>query len=283
MLREPGCVFVHLAPPCGTASRARLIQRSSSDPPIVRTDQHPDGLPSLQGELAARVQAANQLYAITVDIAELCLAHGVLYCIENPNRSFMWDTAHMRSWLQARSPQHTIFHHCEYGSARRKCTRFVHCIPGLHLRTCSGTHAHEPWGKTASGWATQEETAYPWGLCRALAAQLLLVLQDLGAVCTAPAFAQQEAAIQSARAVSNHQGSRAAPPLVPEFKEVLQLPASAPLPPLSRALSTPRQGYIASAPNSEDSVKTLRRPSQWEFTGIQRNSSRTSNRATRNG
>ena len=143
--------------------------------------------------------------------------------------------------------------------------RPLHPCHGLHLRTCSGTHAHEQWGKTASGWATQEETAYPWGLCRALAAQLLLVLQDLGAVCTAPAFAQQEATIQSARAVSNHQGSRSAPPLAPEFKEVLQLPASAPLPPRSRPLSTPRQGYIASAPNNEDTSKSISVGVHWNL------------------
>ena len=247
MIREPGCVFVHLAPPCGTASRARLIQRSASDPPIVRTDQHPDGLPHLTGDLAARVQAANQLYAITVELVELCIAQGVLFCIENPNRSFMWDTRAMRPWLTSAGALQTVFHHCEYGSARRKCTRFVHSLPGLALKTCSGTHRHEKWGKTAAGWATKQETAYPWGLCRALAAHVLLVLQDFGAVCQTPAFAHQEAAIQAIRALSNHQHGKAALPLLPEFKEVLQHPAHEPLPPLSRPLSTPRKGYIASA------------------------------------
>ena len=253
-IREPGCVFVHMAPPCGTASRARLIQRSASDPPILRTDQHPDGLPHLQGTLAARVQAANQLYAIVVELGQLCQDHGVLVCIENPNRSFMWDTQAMRPWLQSAGLSHTVFHHCEYGSARRKCTRFVHCLPGLELKTCSGTHSHEKWGKTETGWATKEETAYPWGLCRALAAHVILVLQDLGAQCRTPAFAQQEAAIQAIRALSNHQSSRPAPPLVPEFKSLSQHPAHEPLPPLARPLSTPRLGYIASATGEANAV-----------------------------
>ena len=36
----PFCIYVHFAPPCGTSSRARLIQRRGRwNPPIVRTDQ----------------------------------------------------------------------------------------------------------------------------------------------------------------------------------------------------------------------------------------------------
>ena len=166
----------------------------------------------------------------------------------------MWDTQAMRPWLQSASLSHTVFHHCEYGSARRKCTRFVHCLPGLDLKTCSGTHSHEKWGKTETGWATKEETAYPWGLCRALAAHVILVLQDLGAQCRTPAFAQREAAIQAIRALSNHQSSRPAPPLVPEFKSLSQHPAREPLPPLARPLSTPRLGYIASATGEANAV-----------------------------
>ena len=67
MIAEPNCIFVHMAPPCGTASRARLIQRSSTDPPILRTDRHPDGLPHLTGDLAARVHLGNPLLLKNVD------------------------------------------------------------------------------------------------------------------------------------------------------------------------------------------------------------------------
>ena len=43
MIREPGCLFVHLAPPCGTASRARFIKRRGRyNPPVLRTDDHPN-------------------------------------------------------------------------------------------------------------------------------------------------------------------------------------------------------------------------------------------------
>ena len=71
LIASPYCIFVHFAPPCGTSSRARLIQRKGRfNPPIVRTDRHPDGLPGLTGVLHTRVQAANKLYAITCSLVE---------------------------------------------------------------------------------------------------------------------------------------------------------------------------------------------------------------------
>ena len=74
LIRSPQCCYVHFAPPCGTSSRARLIQRKGRwNPPIVRTDQYPDGLPNLSGTLAIRVAAANKLYEITCDLIRLCL------------------------------------------------------------------------------------------------------------------------------------------------------------------------------------------------------------------
>ena len=85
LLASPFCVFVHFAPPCGTSSRARLIQRKGRwNPPILRTDRHPDGIPGLTGVLQARVTSANQLYQITCDLAEKCLQLGKYFAIKNP-------------------------------------------------------------------------------------------------------------------------------------------------------------------------------------------------------
>ena len=42
-IREPGCLFVHLAPPCGRASRERFIKRFVRyNKPVLRTDEHPN-------------------------------------------------------------------------------------------------------------------------------------------------------------------------------------------------------------------------------------------------
>ena len=84
-------------------------------------------------------------------------------------------------------------------SSRRKLTKLIHNIPAFHHLTqlCDNLHEHEPWGQKPDGsWATAEETAYPWPLARAIAAQVLLQLQDLGVECHLPSFAEQEATLR---------------------------------------------------------------------------------------
>lgn len=49
LIREGRVKYVHFAPPCGTASRAREIRRKGCDPKPLRSDEEPDGLPHLTG------------------------------------------------------------------------------------------------------------------------------------------------------------------------------------------------------------------------------------------
>jgi hypothetical protein len=95
LIASPFCVYVHFAR--GTSSRARLIQRKGRwNPPILRTERHPNGIPGLSGVLLTRVQAANELYQITCDLVEFCIQHGKYFSVENPGRSFMWLTTSFR-------------------------------------------------------------------------------------------------------------------------------------------------------------------------------------------
>ena len=145
ILKEPLCLYAHFAPPCGTASRARTIQRRGQyNPPPLRSDAFPNGLPNLGPINQQRVQAANQLYDLTQQLCRLCIQHGVLFTIENPARSFMWQTTHMQQFLDTFQLHSTFFHHCMYGSSRRKHTRLVHNIPTVTQMelTCDNTHAH---------------------------------------------------------------------------------------------------------------------------------------------
>ena len=114
----------------------------------------------------------------------------------------------------------TQLHHCIYGSSRRKLTRLIHNIPSFHqlCQMCDNNHEHEPWGQKPDGsWATSEETAYPWPLARAIAAQVVLQLQDEGLVCHLPSFAEQECTLQAMRASTNIQPRKNLPPMAPEF------------------------------------------------------------------
>ena len=130
---------------------------------------------------------------------------------------------------------------------------------------CDNQHEHEPWGQKPDGsWATSEETAYPWPLARAIAAQVVIQLQDQGLVCYLRSFAEQECALQAMRAATNIQPRKNLTPMVPEFKQVTHKESQAPFPNHARLLSTPKRGYVASARGSNDNQVTVGVPSSPE-------------------
>ena len=264
LIASPFCVYVHFAPPCGTSSRARLIQRKGRwNPPILRTEKFPDGLPGLSGTLAARVHSANELYQVTCDLAEFCLQKQKYFSIENPGRSFMWRTKPFLKFCQKISLQEVFFHHCRYGSARRKLTKFLHNVPSFQQLEsfCDNQHQHEPWGQDPAGhWRTSEETTYPWQLCRAIATKLALQLEQDGYCCSHPVFALQEASLNTMRATTDIQPRRGLPPMVSEFCQIMSHPHDAPLPPNSRRLSTLSRGTVASEKPEETSSRSVGSP-----------------------
>ena len=77
--------FIHMAPPCGTASRARgkrlkfLHRHNIKEPMPLRDDKFPDGFHWLSGSDKVRTEAANLLYANTVRIAQTAQETG--YCV----------------------------------------------------------------------------------------------------------------------------------------------------------------------------------------------------------
>eukprot|EP00435_Cladocopium_sp_Y103_P041803 s1348_g11.t1 len=222
---------------------SELLQHMQEEPPPGYS------LPTLKGQFLARVQAANHLYNVIQKLCRACHEHGVLFSIENPARSFFWQTTHVLQFLADVPHFCTRLHHCMFGSARRKYTLLVHNIPTLQELAieCDNSHPHEPWGTTdTGGWATALETAYPRPHCRAIAAKVALYLQQLGTICVTPAFALQTVQLEHIRHDTGLQTSSKAVPLVSEFKEVLSWPLQEPLPALARALSTPVVGEIAS-------------------------------------
>ena len=120
----------------------------------------------------------------------------------------MWQTTPFQELFATMQCSSTEMHHCMFGSSRRKLTKLIHNIPAFHHlnQLCDNKREHEPWGQRPDGsWATAEETAYPWPLARAIAAQVLLQLQELGVECHLPSFAEQEATLQAMRATTNIQ------------------------------------------------------------------------------
>ena len=80
-IKQPATRVVPMAPPCGTASRAR---EKEDGPPPLRSDAHPEGLPGLGPQDQKRVDKANAIYLFISEVAEYCQAHWILWIIENP-------------------------------------------------------------------------------------------------------------------------------------------------------------------------------------------------------
>ena len=121
---------IHLGPPCGTASKARnipikrkLVKKGAPNPQPLRSSAYPLGFPWLKGLNKVKVQAANCLYEFSANLVLLCEKHDVLFTVENPENSLMWETPFFKPLLQ-RFYFHVI-DACEYGSEHKKSTAFL--------------------------------------------------------------------------------------------------------------------------------------------------------------
>eukprot|EP00974_Lingulodinium_polyedra_P107091 10367277-Lingulodinium_polyedra.AAC.1 len=96
-----------MAPPCGTASRARGIPVAASAraqgvpaPPPLRSALHPLGLPGLDARAQTRVEKANDVYRQCARVAQFARERGITFSIENPVRSYFWDIPFVRELLK---------------------------------------------------------------------------------------------------------------------------------------------------------------------------------------
>ena len=182
--------WVHLAPPCGTASLARTIPVPGSTfvPQPLRSRDEPQGFANLSGSDKIRVDAANSFYMWCCSIFFLCTLKGIICTLENPRGSLLWLT---KWWLEVQRAIQLYagdFQACMLGASRPKWTRIVantRRIERLNLE-CSGDHEHAPWGKTFDPdtgkvvWATSLEASYPRPLCVALVQCILDALSGAG-------------------------------------------------------------------------------------------------------
>ena len=154
LIRSGEIGIVWLAVPCGTGSRARekripkwLQDRGVPDAQPLRSDEFPEGLPSLTGKDAARVASANELVRFARRVVDLCDALRVFWVIENPANSILWL---MKEFAELVRPD-TVdvdYHACMHGGKRDKHQRLrTNCRALLALAVrCDKSHVHAPWG-----------------------------------------------------------------------------------------------------------------------------------------
>ena len=241
-LQMANVVGIFLAPPCGSASRARQIplkkrfgqQRIGHGPRPLRSDRFPNGLPNLTTSELSRVSLANanKLYHLTGKLVRWACEVGCIFVVENPQFSWFWATTF---WTEvAHLALYSIFHSCQYGGSRKKKTMLAfNAAEFLAVSAlCPGqsrTHRHAQWGLNATnGFATADETAYPMGLARFLAIIFTKVLLNLNIKPLPDTLEQIQScslqALQKMRATVGQQGRASKmPPLVRTYKQQLKI------------------------------------------------------------
>ena len=175
------------APPCSTFSISRFMHSPASrdgGPPVVRTREDIDGLPSPPPAHARELRRANRIVRRMAYILGAAHGTGTQFIIENPADRGLGDELHVDDrhgplWLvpiirllavTAAAAQVT-FAQCMFGAAFQKYTTFMY-TPGFQsaLASLSGlrcTHprgTHRPAGGTKSrngDWTSSESAAFP--------------------------------------------------------------------------------------------------------------------------
>ena len=119
-----------MAPPCGTATRARnkriaqhLVEAGAPDPRPLRSDEFPQGLPGLRPIDQAKVDSANSIYELCYRIMVDALEMDILVSCENPIRSYLWSIEPWSQLLNDSRCEPIELQNCMFGGARDKWSR----------------------------------------------------------------------------------------------------------------------------------------------------------------
>lgn len=250
ILQAPGVEAIHLGLPCGTSSRARELPIPESmrkagvpEPPPLRSAQYPLGVPGLAEHHKRRVESANSLYRLAIEIVVFCYVHGIIISIENPANSWLWAAlvalALEHSALAAKALnqlQRILFHACCHGSTRRKSTAWL-STPGVFeglSATCQNDHPHEPWGVRwqPGAWVfdTSVEAQYPHLLAQRATACIASFLVGKGLTVQKPLRLYDKSTAVQGKQSKKHR------PLIPEYHHVVTLGSNDPAPKYSKQL-----------------------------------------------
>eukprot|EP00435_Cladocopium_sp_Y103_P060549 s295_g22.t1 len=230
-LQSPMLLWVHIAPVCGTASRARNIRRFANDPKPLRSDAEPEGLSNLSPGDAERVRIANQLFEYSCKIFLLACATGTLVTMESPRGSYFWLTCWVPHLLATVDVYCGDFQVCMLGGTRDKWTRIIGNFPDVSSLNipCNGQHSHEPWGfaKDLDGsqvWATALESKYPKKMCVALVTLVLDFAEGRGLKLRATSILDDTNPLQTSQrsqvSAGNQPKPSKMPPVVSDFCSV---------------------------------------------------------------
>ena len=188
--------MVWMAPPCGTASKARerplkhLEKLGMSIPKPLRSKEQPDQLDGLGGLNKVKTETANILYDAVNVTATTCYNLGIFVVVENPGNSHFWSTSPIAILRSERNGHYVSFHNCCHSGDRDKLTSLWVTQDWLENMeaTWDKQHAHKAWAPTKEGkhlrFPTAEEAAYPVIMCSRIISKLATVVMSMGATIT---------------------------------------------------------------------------------------------------
>ena len=223
---DPRCVCVHFGIPCGTASRARERRMSKTHfgPRPMRSKHFPDGLPPhlLSQNSRDRLRAANRLYHFMQKLI-LSLPSTTVWTIENPLRSWLWQTSYFQQIQEQTQVLFFQFDMCMFGGKRLKRTGIAtNCENlGSYAIQCDGLHEHAPYEFRDGQFDTALEAEYPKNFCEVVVRGVAEHLQKLHQ--WGPLDLAKRVKLARSAAVATNQQPKRMPQLVPEFQKVLQV------------------------------------------------------------
>ena len=224
-------LWIHLAPVCGTANRARDIRRFHNDPKPLRSEDWPEGLPGLTPKELERVSLANRLFEAACDFFLLACLTGVLVTMENPKNSYFWWTNWVKRLISTAQTFTGDFQVCMMGGDRDKWTRTLANFEEISAMNiaCDKSHQHAPWGFAVDSegrqvWATALESQYPKKMCVVLTSIVLEVAASRALQLQASQLSTGQnplaSAVQAQMSSDLQPKPSKIPPVVPDFSSV---------------------------------------------------------------
>ena len=226
--------YLHFAPPCGTASKARdrwwvKMENGRPPPPPLRSAAWPMGREGLSYYNQQKVESANKIYEAVAKIILECHRLGVAFTIENPSGSCMWAYPAIEKAMESINTIDVDLQACMFGSKRDKWTRIVTKRKEFQVLgvACDKSHKHDPWGRVLTKdkgwtWATNLECECTEGLCTAIAEAASMTLKDKPLPTPAPKRTRKQAStnhsLTEVRADAGRQTKRAHNTNSPERK-----------------------------------------------------------------
>ena len=256
VLHHPRLFAIHFGLPCGTSSRARekpipeeLRAQGVPNPPQLRSAEFPLGMPGLSPLNRAKVDSANKLYSLAIDILLVVLPKNVIVSLENPWNSWMWSAlvalARLKSELACKLYNQLVFvqfHACCHGSTRRKNTGWLSSkgvFASLQAQ-CKNDHEHAAWGVNWKDgrWTfdTASEASYPTLLAQRAAACLVQAALDRGVSLT------KQPRLHDKSTASLGQQTKKHAPLIPEYHHVKEMHVSHSVPEGAKIIAPHRVG-----------------------------------------